>query len=137
MLIVAFIALLVLASVLALIVMAARTKGIRRVSAAGLALMVLMASGFAGSRLMLPVFHNYEFQDALNDIARRHSYTQITDDDIRALVIQQAAKLDIRLDERQIVVTRGPDGLSLEARYTVQALGIPLEFSVRSLDTGI
>lgn len=133
MFIVVFTALFVLASVVTLIVVGVRTKGIRRVSAVGLALLLLMASGFAGSRMLLPFFHNYEFQDDLDEIARRHSYTEVTDEDIRALVVQQAARLDIPLDERKIVVTRGPNGLGLEVHYEVRALGIPFHFVVRSL----
>jgi hypothetical protein len=50
------------------------------------------------------------------------------------IVVHQAAKLDIPLDDGQIVITRGPNGLGLEVRYEVQALGIPFQFIVRSLN---
>lgn len=84
-----------------------------------LALFILFGSCYLGWELIPPYFHKYEFQDELDEIARRNSYTQKTDDDLRTLVIQKASTLDIPLKEDQITITRTGDGLGISVRYRI------------------
>ena len=88
-----------------------------------------------------PYIHNYEFQDDLDDIARVNSYTRKTDDDIKALVIQKADNLGIKLKEETISVTRAGDGLGITVHYTVHVdlilHPIDLDFTANSLNKRI
>ena len=64
-----------------------------------------------------PYFNNYQFQDALDDIARKNSYTTATDDDIKKMVVTKADTEDIKLREDQVIVTRKGDGLGISVKY--------------------
>jgi hypothetical protein len=68
----------------------------------------------------IPVkMNNANFQDALDDIARRASYTALSDDDIKSIVIIKAKSMDIPLKENQITVFHETSGLGITVRYHV------------------
>jgi hypothetical protein len=100
--------------------------------------LVVFGGIYVGWKLIPPYFHNYEFQDNLDEIARRNSYTQKTDDDVRAVVIQQAGSLDIPLKEDQIAISRGGDGMGISVHYQVHVDMIvhpmDLDFTVNSVN---
>lgn len=100
--------------------------------------LVVFGGLYVGWKLIPPYFHNYEFQDDLDEIARRNSYTQKTDDDVRAVVIQQAGSLDIPLKEDQIAISRNGDGMGISVHYRIHVDMIvhpmDLDFTVSSVN---
>jgi hypothetical protein len=100
--------------------------------------LVVFGGIYVGWKMIPPYFHNYEFQDDLDEIARRNSYTQKTDDDVRALVIQQAGSLDIPLREDQISISRNPDGMGISVHYRIHVdmavHPMDLDFTVNSVN---
>jgi hypothetical protein len=62
-------------------------------------------------------FNNSEFQDGLDDIARKMSYTQRPDDEVRQMVIEKAKSLNIAVKEDQITLTRSYDGIGIVVHY--------------------
>ena len=66
-----------------------------------------------------PYFYNYQFQDDLDDLARRNSYVNRSEDEVRDLVIKKAASDNITLKDDQVTITRGPDGIGITVRYRV------------------
>jgi len=64
-------------------------------------------------------FHNYEFQDGLDDIVRKATYTNISEDDLKLAVINKAKAMDIILKEDQVAVTRGNLGWTISVHYRV------------------
>ena len=91
--------------------------------------------------LIPPYFNNYQFQDALDDIARKNSYTTATDDDIKKMVVTKADTEDIKLREDQVVVTRKGDGLVISVKYQIHVdmvvHPVDLEFTANSLNKRI
>lgn len=100
--------------------------------------LVVFGGIYVGWKMIPPYFHNYEFQDDLDEIARRNSYTVKTDDDVRAVVIQEAGSLDIPLKEDQIAISRGGDGMGISVHYRVHVDMIvhpmDLDFTVNSVN---
>jgi|SRR5579864_885960 len=84
-----------------------------------LALLIVGGGIYLGWELIPPYFHNYEFQDDLDDVARVNSYTHKTDEDVKALVIKKAGDLGITLNEEAISVSRTIDGMGISVHYTV------------------
>jgi hypothetical protein len=87
----------------------------------GLILILVIVGGvYYGWNMIPPYFHNSQFQDDLDDIVRRASYTAISEDDLKAAVIRKAAdSMDVKLKEDQITVSRGPTGLTITVKYHV------------------
>ena len=81
-------------------------------------LMVGVAVYIAWS-LLPPRFHNSQLQDDLDDIVRRATYSPISDDDVKRIVISKAQSEDIALKEDQITVARGGMGLTISVHYRV------------------
>ena len=105
----------------------------------GLIALLIIAGGFyVGWKMIPPYFHKYEFQDDLDEIARRNSYTHKTDDEVRASVIQQAGTRDIALREEQVNITRNVDGIGISVRYRVHVdmvmHPVDLDFAVNSMN---
>lgn len=100
--------------------------------------LVIFAGIYVGWKLIPPYFHNYEFQDNLDEIARRNSYTTKTDDDVRAVVIQEAGSFDIPLREDQISISRNGDGMGISIHYHVHVDMVvhpmDLDFTVNSVN---
>jgi hypothetical protein len=106
-----------------------------------LALLLLFAVIYAGFKLIPPYVNNYSFQDELDDIARRASYSSNGDDDVRAKVIRKAASMDIPLKEDQITVTHMGDSLGITVQYRVHVdmliHPVDMDFTVNSLNKRI
>ncbi|HVG91238.1 MAG TPA: DUF4845 domain-containing protein [Alphaproteobacteria bacterium] len=100
-----------------------------------------MAGFYVAWNMVPPYFNNYQLQDALDDIARKGSYTAQTDDDIKKAVIAKAETEDIKLKEDQIVVSRVRDmlGITVKYRIHVEMLVHPvdLDFTANSLNKRI
>ena len=102
----------------------------------------MIASGFyVAWNMVPPYFNNYQFQDGLDDIARKSSYTAATDDDIKKLVIAKAEMEDIKLKEDQIVVSHVRDVLGITVKYRVHVEmlvhPVDLDFTANSLNKRI
>lgn len=92
------------------------------------ALAVVIALIFVGWQFLAPEFSNYLLQDDLHDLSAQVA-THIglarpkSDDDIRNLIVKDAASHDIVLDPRQVTVQRSGQGENatyyLAAEYTV------------------
>lgn len=82
-------------------------------------LTVVLAGFYYAWEMIPPRFHNSQFQDDLDDIARRTSYTTMSEDDIKKFVITKAANDNITLKEDQITVERGQNAVFLTVRYRV------------------
>ncbi len=82
-------------------------------------LAVVGGAVFLALQFIPPYFNNYQFQDTLDDIARRNSYTQKTEDDVRQIVIDQAMSHDIHLKEDQVEISRTRDGMAISVHYRV------------------
>lgn len=87
----------------------------------GLILILVIVGGvYYGWNMIPPYFHNSQFQDDLDDIVRRATYTNISEADLKSAVIRKAAdSLNVKLQEDQVTVTRGGNGLSISVKYRV------------------
>lgn len=103
--------------------------------------LIVFAGIYVGWKMIPPYFHKYEFQDDLDEIARRNSYTQKTDDDVRAMVIQDAHSNDIPLREDQITISRSVDGMGISVHYRIHVdllvHPVDLDFIVNSVNKRI
>lgn len=106
-----------------------------------IALVVVVAVIYVAWNVTPPYFYNYQFQDDLDDIARRNSYVNKNEDDIRDLVIKKAASDSITLREDQVTITRGADGVGITVRYRVHVdmilHPVDLDFSANSYNKRI
>jgi hypothetical protein len=104
-------------------------------------LVVIIGSFYTAWNLIPPYFNNYQLQDGLDDIARKNSYTSLSDDEIRKQVVTKAALEDIPLKEEQVTVSRnGPTlGISVKYRVHVDMVVHPmdLDFTANSLNKRI
>ena|SRR5690348_3454328 len=108
----------------------------------GLIGLLVIAGGFyVAWSLIPPYFYNYQFQDDLDEIARRASYTAKTDDDVKDMVIKKAQSEQIALKEDEITLTRTGDGISLTVKYRVHVdmavHPVDLDFTVNSFNKRI
>ena len=106
-----------------------------------LALIIIFGGIYVGWKLIPPYFHNYQFQDDLDDVARLNSYTHKTDDEVKAIVIQKAGNESIPLKEEQITVTRNVDGMGISVHYRIHVdlilHPIDLDFTANSMNKRI
>lgn len=104
-------------------------------------LTVIVGGFYVAFNMIPPYFNHYQFQDDLDDIARRNSYTVRNDDDVKQIVISKAKSEDIILKEDQIVVTRNGDGLAISVRYRVHVdmaiHPVDLDFTANSMNKRI
>jgi hypothetical protein len=104
-------------------------------------LLVIVAGFYVAWNMVPPYFNNYQLQDALDDIARKGSYTAQTDDDIKKAVIAKAETSDIKLREDQIVVSRVRDMLGITVKYRIHVdmvvHPVDLDFTANSLNKRI
>ena len=107
---------------------------------AAIGLFVVVAAFYVAWNVIPPYFHNYQFQDDLDEIARRNSYTNKTDDDLRAMVMKHASDLEIPLKEDQITISR-VDGLGISVHYKIHVEmmvhPMDLDFTTNSLNKRI
>ncbi|HLJ87344.1 MAG TPA: hypothetical protein VKZ53_11015 [Candidatus Angelobacter sp.] len=87
------------------------------------------AAIFVGAKLIPPYFESYQFQDDLDEIARRNSYTHRDDDEVKGIVIRSGESRDILLKEDQVTISRTPDGLGITVHYRVH-----VDLMVREMD---
>ncbi|HEY2234828.1 MAG TPA: DUF4845 domain-containing protein [Blattabacteriaceae bacterium] len=106
-----------------------------------IALGVVVAAFYVAWNMIPPYFNNYQLQDALDDIARKNTYTTISDDDLKKIVVTKADTEDIKLKEDQVIVTRKVDGLGISVKYKVHVdmvvHPVDLEFTANSLNKRI
>jgi len=108
----------------------------------GLIGLLLVAAGFYVAWNMIPpYFNNYQLQDTLDDVARRHSYLTTSDDDIKKIVISKALDNNIQLKEDQIVVQRIYAGLAISVKYHIHVdmilYPVDLDFAANSMNKRI
>lgn len=82
-------------------------------------LLLVAAAIYVGWNMIPPYFHKSQFQDDLDDIVRRASYTAVSEDDLKKMVISKAQDEDIVLKEDQIAVARTGLGLTISVHYRV------------------
>jgi hypothetical protein len=74
---------------------------------------------YTGWKTIPPYFNDKQFQDELDDISRRATYSARSDDDVRDSVIKKAASMGIPLKEDQVIVTRSQEGCGITVHYRV------------------
>jgi hypothetical protein len=82
-------------------------------------LAVVAAVIYVGWNLVPPYFHNAQLQDDLDDILRKATYTTISDDDLKQVVIRKAQSEDIILKEDQITIAKSSMGVTISVAYRV------------------
>jgi hypothetical protein len=104
-------------------------------------ILIVVSAFYVAWNMIPPYFNNYQFQDALDDIARKNSYTTLTDDDIKKIVIAKAGDESIRLKEEQVQITRTRDGLGITVKYHIHVdmvvHPVDLDFVANSLNKRI
>lgn len=105
-------------------------------------IMVIAGGFYVAWNMIPPYFHNGQFQDELDDVARHYTYVQtVSDDELKARVIDKAKAMDINLKEDQITISRGGGGLGITVKYTVHVDMIvhptDLDFTANSLNKRI
>jgi hypothetical protein len=104
---------------------------------------VVIASGFYVAWNMIPpYFHNGQFQEELDDIARHYTYLTISDEELKQKVIEKAQGMDIHIKEEQVSISRqAGTGLAITVKYTVHVDLIvhptDLDFTANSLNKRI
>jgi hypothetical protein len=84
-----------------------------------LGLAILAAIVFAAIRLLPPYIANYQFQDAIDNLARSATYSTITEADLRKDVLRQARDVGIQLQDKQVVVQKDRTTVSIRISYEV------------------
>ncbi len=82
-------------------------------------LAVIVGMFYYAWNMIPPYFNNYQFQDTLDEVARHNSYTQVTDDGLKEIIINKAQADNITLKPEQITITHSPDGLGLSVHYRI------------------
>ena len=104
-------------------------------------IVIVVGAFYVAWNMIPPYFNNYQLQDALDDIARRHSYTTATEDDIKKMVVSKAASNDIALKEDQVAVSRTTNGLAISVHYRIHVdmimHPVDLDFTANSMNKRI
>jgi hypothetical protein len=104
-------------------------------------LAVILGGFYVAWNMIPPYFNHYNFQDSLDDIARKQSYTAAKEDDVKQLVIAKGKEMDIALKEDQITVSRAGSGLGISVRYHVHVdmvvHPVDLDFTANSFNKRI
>ena len=104
-------------------------------------LVVIVGGFYVAWNLIPPYFNHYNFQDTLDDIARRNSYTTRTDDDLKQIVIAKAKEMDIAVKEDQITVSHQSATLGITVHYRVHVdmvvHPVDLDFTANSFNKRI
>ena len=105
----------------------------------GIIVLLVIAAGFYVAWNMIPPYFNqYQFQDDLDDIARKVSYMGTNDDDVRQMVIKKAQTEDISLKEDQIAISRAGNGIGITVKYRVHVdmavHPVDVDFTANSLN---
>src|SRR5690242_18305770 len=104
-------------------------------------IMIVVSAFYICCNMIPPYLYNYQLQDALDDIARKNSYTSLSEDDIKKQVITKAESENIPLKEDQVTVTRGRDGVGISVKYHVHVdmvvHPVDLDFTASSINKRI
>ena len=102
---------------------------------------VILGGFYVAWNMIPPYFYNYQFQDDLDDIARRTSYTTRNDDEVKDIVIKKAEGDNIPLKAEQITVSRGGEGIGITVKYRIHVdmvvHPVDLDFTANSLNKRI
>ena len=82
-------------------------------------LLVLAALVFLAIKLLPPYINNYQFQDALENLARTATYSPVTETDIRKAVLSEARELGIQLQDNQVAVRKSGGSVDIVVRYAI------------------
>jgi len=104
-------------------------------------LLIVLGGFYVAWNMIPPYFNNYQLQDNLDDIARRHSYIATSEDEIKKIVIAKAEGDNIKLKEDQIIITRTPNGLAISVKYRIHVdmilHPVDLDFAANSMNKRI
>jgi hypothetical protein len=103
----------------------------------GIIVLLVIATGiYVGWNLFPPYFNKFQFQDDLDDIVRRASYTTIPEDDLKQAVIKKAQARDIVIKENQVSLSHIGTTVAITVHYSVHVdmvvHPVDLEFTVDS-----
>jgi hypothetical protein len=104
-------------------------------------IVIVVGSFYVAWNMVPPYFNNYQLQDDLDDIARKNSYTSLSEDDVKKIVISKADAENIKLRENQVNVTRTRDGLAITVKYRIHVdmivHPVDLDFTANSMNKRI
>jgi hypothetical protein len=94
-------------------------------------ILVVVAGAYVAWMLVPPFVNNYQFQDDVQNEALINSYSNKSEQDIRATLAKKAADYGIPLKAEQIHVQRSGPELSIWADYSVHVdlPGFPLDLN--------
>jgi len=84
-----------------------------------LGLVIMAAIIFAAIKLLPPYIAAYQFQDAIDNMARNATYSTITGPDLKRDVLKEARELGIELGDKQVVVQKDRSAVSIAVQYEV------------------
>jgi len=84
-----------------------------------LGLVIMAVIIFAAIKLLPPYISNYQFQDAIDNMARNATYSTVTEADLRRDVMKEARGLGIALQDRQVVVQKDRTTVNIAISYEV------------------
>lgn len=84
-----------------------------------LMLVVIGAFFFAAIKLGPPYVANYQFQDAITNIARTATYSTINEEAIRKEVMTAARDAGVTLEPSQVKASRTREDVSIAVEYSV------------------
>src|SRR5215468_12502721 len=100
-------------------------------------IVVIVGGFYVAWNMIPPYFHNGQFQEELDDIARHYTYLYISDEELKQKVIDKAQAMDIHLKEEQVSISRATGGLAISVKYRVHVDMIvhptDLDFTANSL----
>jgi len=104
-------------------------------------LLVVVALFYTAWNMIPPYFNNYQFQDALDEVARRNSYTTVPDDGLKEIVVTKAQSYNITLKPEQVVVSHTENGLGFSVHYRIHVdmiiHPVDLDFTANSINKRI
>jgi len=84
-----------------------------------IAILVVAAIVYVAWSVIPAYWYNYQFKDDLDELARRLSYTNKSDEDIKDMVIKKAASDNVVLRDDEVTVTKAGAEVSLSVKYRV------------------
>jgi hypothetical protein len=96
-----------------------------------LAILVVAAMIYVAWNIVPPYWYRYQFQDDLDEMARRlsYNYANKSTDDIKDMVIKKAASDNVTLKEDEVTVTMNGAEVGLAVKYHVH-----VDLMVRPVD---
>lgn len=84
------------------------------------ALLAVATVIFLALKLLPSYVANFQLQDAVENLSRRASYSEMTEREIRDAVVSRAGDFGIALDSRQVAVRKRSDTVDIAIQYEVQ-----------------